>query len=99
MYFGVGRCSSVFVFNSSCSIDSIISTDIWAKDAKTTELKTLHYKFLRMSDFIGDHKNSVSVCGVLLHIQETRQDRPERDADLWGGRAFGEQDHGAGAGP
>lgn len=52
-----------------------------------------------MSDFIGDHKNSVSVCGVLLHIQETRQDRPERDADLWGGRAFGEQDHGAGAGP
>ncbi len=37
--------------------------------------------------FTGDHKVCGTVCGVLLHVQETRQDRPQRDAHVWRDRA------------
>ena len=48
---------------------------------------------------IGDHEDSSTVCGVLLHVQETRQDWPQWDADVRGGGAFGQQEHRGGDGP
>ncbi len=49
--------------------------------------------------FLGDHQVRGAVCGVLLHVQETRQDRTQRDADLRRDRASREPDHRGGDGP
>lgn len=47
----------------------------------------------------GDHQVGGAVCGVLLHPQEARQDRPQRYADLRRGGAPREPDHRGGDGP
>ena len=47
----------------------------------------------------GNHEVSGAVCGVLLHVQEARQDWQKRDADLRRGGASGEQDDRGGDGP